>query len=125
MGLVHSLFDLLVQRDGASALSVLEQEADRLGTQGYYPYAALGYAAMQSTTKYWGNDNQHAILILQSVFEPTFTRYSQNPHRYYDDFEFGQMLQVLAGGLPFDSVQPALRGLVKNLLARGHKQVPV
>jgi hypothetical protein len=27
------------------------------------------------------------------------------------------MLQVLAGGLPFDSVQPALRLLVKNLLA--------
>jgi hypothetical protein len=31
--------------------------------------------------------------------------------------EFGKMLQVLAGGLPFESVQPALRLLVKNLLA--------
>jgi hypothetical protein len=117
MRLVDHLFDLLVQRDGASALPTLEQEADRLGMQGYYPYSALGYAAMQSTTKDWGNDNQHAIRVLHSVFDPAFTRYSQNPHRYYDDFEFGQMLQVLAGGLPFDSVQPALRTLVKNLLA--------
>jgi hypothetical protein len=27
------------------------------------------------------------------------------------------MLEVFSGGLPFDSVQPALRLLVKNLLA--------
>ena len=34
-----------------------------------------------------------------------------------DDFEFGKMLQHVAGGLPHESVQPALRLLVKNLLA--------
>ena len=117
MALVHRLFEVLVQRDGVSALPVLEQEADRLGKQGYYPYAALGYAAMQSTLNDWGKDNQQAISVLESVLEPAFARYSQNAHRYSDDFEFGKMLDVLAGGLPFDSVQPALRALVKNVLA--------
>ncbi len=117
MQLVHEVFRVLVARDGASALSLLEQEAERLGVQGHYPYAALGYAAMQSTQKDWGSDNQRAIRVLQSVFEPAFARYSQNAHGYHDDMEFGKMLQVLAGGLPMDSVQPALRMLVKNLLA--------
>ena len=117
MGLVHQLFELLAKHEGVSALPMLEQEANRLGIQGYYPYAALGYAAMQATSKDWGSDNQQAIRVLQSVFEPAFARYSQNAHPYFDDFEFGKMLQVLAGGLPFDSVQPALRTLVKNLLA--------
>src|SRR5260370_18580047 len=72
---------------------------------------------MQATSKDWGSDNQRAIRLLQSVFEPTFARYSQNAGGFSDNFEFGEMLQVLAGGLPFDSVQPALRMLVKNLLA--------
>ena len=117
MALVHRLFEVLVQRDGVSALPILEQEADRLGKQGYYPYAALGHAAMQATLNDWGKDNQHAIHVLESVLEPAFARYSQNAHRYSDDFEFGTMLDVLAGGLPFDSVQPALRALVKNVLA--------
>jgi hypothetical protein len=117
MQFVNQLFQLLVQHDGASALPLLQQEAERLGAQGHYPYAALGYAAMQATLKDWGNDNQRAIRVLQTVLDPAFARYSQSPHSYYDDFEFGTMLQVLAGGLPFDSVQPALRLLVKNLLA--------
>ncbi|HXN52823.1 MAG TPA: hypothetical protein VN943_12880 [Candidatus Acidoferrum sp.] len=117
MQLVHQLFQMVVQHDGPSALPLLQQEAEHLGAQGHYPYAALGYAAMQATLKDWGSDNQHAIRVLQSVFEPAFARYSQNPHSYYDDFDFGRMLQVLAGALPFDSVQPALRLLVKNLLA--------
>ena len=117
MQLVNQLFQLVVQHDGASALPLLQLEAERLGAQGHYPYAALGYAAMQATSKDWGSDNQHAIRVLQSVLDPAFARYSQNPRSYYDDFDFGRMLQVLAGGLPFDSVQPALRLLVKNLLA--------
>jgi hypothetical protein len=116
MQLVHEVFEVLVVRDGASALPLLEQEAQRLGAQGHYPYAALGYAAMQATSKDWGSDNQRAIRVLQSVFEPAFARYSQNAHGYLDDLEFGKMLQVLAGGLPLDSVKPALRMLVKNLL---------
>jgi hypothetical protein len=72
---------------------------------------------MQATLKDWSNDNQHAIQVLESVFEPAFARYSRTAHGYFEDFEFGRMLQVLAGGLPLNSVQPALHMLVKNLLA--------
>jgi hypothetical protein len=117
MQLVDEVFRVLVARDGANALPLLQQEAERLGVQGHYPYAALGYAAMQATTKDWGSDNQRAIRVLRSVFEPAFARYSQNAHGYLDDVEFGKMLQVLSGGLPLVSVQAALRMLVKNLLA--------
>ncbi len=117
MQLVQAIFGVLSSRDGVSALPLLEQEAERLGTQGRYPYAALGYAAMQTTLKDWGTDNQHATRVLQSVFDPAFARYSQNAHTYFDDFEFARMLDVFAGGLPFETVQPALRMLVKNLLA--------
>jgi hypothetical protein len=117
MQLVQRVFEVMVERDGVSALPLLEQEAERLGIQGHYPYTALGYAAMQATSKDWGSDNQRAIRVLQSVFDPAFARYRQNAGGYFDDFEFGKMLQVLAGGLPFDSVQPALRLLVRNLLA--------
>jgi hypothetical protein len=117
MQLVQEAFDALAKRDGASALPLLQQEAERLGVQGHYPYAALGFATMSTTSKDWGHDNERAIGVLQSVFEPAFARYSQNAHNYGDDVEFGKMLQVLAGGLPIDSVKPALRLLVKNLLA--------
>jgi len=117
MQLVQEAFDALAKRDGASALPFLQQEAERLGVQGHYPYAALGFATMSTTSKDWGHDNERAIGVLQSVFEPAFARYSQNAHNYGDDVEFGKMLQVLAGGLPIDSVKPALRLLVKNLLA--------
>jgi hypothetical protein len=117
MQLVQEAFDALAKRDGASALPLLQQEAERLGVQGHYPYAALGFATMSTTSKDWGRDNERAIGVLQSVFEPAFARYSQNAHNYGDDVEFGKMLEVLAGGLPIDSVKPALRLLVKNLLA--------
>jgi hypothetical protein len=115
--LAQQVFAILVARDGEAALPGLEQEAERLGLQGHYPYAALGYAAMNASNKYWGNDNPRAVRILQSIFRPAFARYNQAPRNYFDDCEFGRMLQVLAGGLPFDSVQPALHVLVKNLLA--------
>jgi hypothetical protein len=114
--LAQRVFGILVERDGEAALPVLEQEAERLGLQGHYPYAALGYAAVQATNKYWGNDNPRAIRVLESVFQPAFARYSEASRTYFDDYEFGRMLDVLAGGLPFDSVQPALHVLVKNLL---------
>jgi hypothetical protein len=117
MQLAQQVFQVLVERDGASGLPQLEQEAEAMGNEGHYPYAALGYATMQASSKDWGKDNQRAIQILQSVFDPAFARYSQSRHGYSDDFQFGRMLDVLAGGLPFDSVQPALRLLVKNLLA--------
>jgi len=114
--LAQQVFQVLVERDGTGALPVLEQEAALMGAQGNYPYAALGYAAMQATSKDWGRDKQRAIQVLESVFEPAFARYSQSVHELADDLEFGKMLQVLAGGLPFESVQPALHTLVKNLL---------
>jgi hypothetical protein len=117
MQLAQQVFQVLAARDGVSALPLLEQEAESLGIQGHYPYAALGSAVMQATSKYWGSDNEHAIQILESVFEPAFARYSRNPHEYSDDFEFGEMLQVVAGGLPPDSVKLALHTLAKNLLA--------
>lgn len=116
MQLVQEVFEVLAARDGASALPLLEQEAERLGVHGHYPYAALGYAAMRATSRNWGEDNQSAIRVLQSVLDPAFARYSRSPHGFFDDMEFGGMLQVLAGGLPLESVQPALRMLVKNLL---------
>jgi len=116
-GLAHQVFDILVQRDGETVLPALQQEAERLGRKGYYPYAALGYAAMQATTKYWGSDNQQAIRILEPVLDSAFARYTRAPRTYWDDIEFGRMLNVLAGGLPLESVQPALRALSKNLLA--------
>jgi hypothetical protein len=116
-GLVQQVFGILATRDGETALPMLEQEAESLGLQGRYPYAALGYGAVQATNKYWGSDNPRAIRILESVLHPAFARYSHAPRTYLDDYEFGRMLEVLAGGLPFDSVQPALRALVKNLLA--------
>ena len=115
--LAQQVFGILATRDGETALPVLEQEAGRLGLQGHYPYAALGCAALYASNKYWGNDNPRAIRILESVFQPAFARYSQAPRTYFDDYEFGGMLQALAGGLTFDSVQPALHLLVKNLLA--------
>jgi hypothetical protein len=115
--LAHRVFGVLATRDGENALPVLQQEADRMGLQGHYPYAALGYASTQATNKYWGNDNPRAIRILESVFQPAYARYRLAPRTYLDDYEFGGMLEVFAGGLPFDSVQPALHLLVKNLLA--------
>lgn len=114
MQLVQEVFRILAERDGARALPVLEEEAERLGAQGHYPYAALGFATMSTTSKDWGRDDERATGVLQSVFEPAFARYSQTAHGYGDDLEFGKMLQVLAGGLPIDAVRPALRILVKN-----------
>lgn len=120
--LVGQVFQILVARDGVGALPVLEQEAERLGIQGRYPYAAIGQAAMQSVSKEWGSNKQHAVEVVQSVFERGFANYSQDARRgYFDDLEFGNMLRVVAGGLPQESVQPALRLLVKNLLATDTK----
>ena len=117
LDLAVQVFPAMVERDGISALPVVGREAGLMGAQGNYPYAALGYAAMQATSKDWGHDNQHAIEMLESVFGPAFARYRQNAHGLTDDIEFGKMLQVLAGGLPIDTVKPALHALVENLLA--------
>lgn len=115
--LAQKIFNIVAMRDGEKALPVLQQEAELMGLQGHYPYAALGYSTMQVADKYWAEDSPRAIKILESVFQPAFARYGLATRMYSDDYEFGGMLQALAGGLPFDSVQPALRLLVKNLLA--------
>lgn len=116
MSAVRRVYEFLVERDGARALPLIEQESARLGLQGHYPYAALGYAAMQLVTKDWGSDNQHAISVLLSVFDRAFERYRRDSRNYFTDLEFGDMLEVLSGGLPADSVRPALKLLVDNLL---------
>ncbi len=116
MQLVRRVFEVLAARDGMSAIPLLEQEAALLGTEGHYPYEALGSAAMWAVSKEWPNDRPHALEGVQSVFERAFARYSQSGHGYIDDCEFGNMLQVLASYLPGESVQHGLRRLVKNLL---------
>jgi hypothetical protein len=117
MEIAQHVFQQLAERDGEAVLPLLEQEAEIMGKEGHYPYSALGFAAVQASSKDWGPNNQRAIALLQSVFGPAFARYSQTAHGYFDDFQFGSMLGVLAGALPFDSIQPALRLFVKNLLA--------
>src|SRR5262249_42933705 len=44
--LANRAFQALATRDGVRALPLLEQEADLMGKEGHYPYAALGYGAM-------------------------------------------------------------------------------
>lgn len=115
--LVQRVFEVLVERDGVKALPVLEQEAARMGADGGYPYGPLAHAAIQSVSKEMATDRPHAVEIVQAVFDRALQKYKEAPHGYGDDFEFGQMLQVFAGVLPHESLQPALRLLVKNLLA--------
>ncbi|HKU27098.1 MAG TPA: hypothetical protein VJQ54_16605 [Candidatus Sulfotelmatobacter sp.] len=115
--LARQVFPVLVKRDGEGALSVLEREAAFMGSAGRYPYSALGYAASDAVGKDWASNKQHAIQIEQSVLDLAVSRYSQTAPTYFDDLEFGHMLQVLAGGLPLDSVKPSLHLLVTNLLA--------
>jgi hypothetical protein len=114
---VQRVFLLLATRDGASALPVLEQEAARLGAEGHYPYSALGFAAMRAASKDWGSDNLPAVEAVQLFFQRAFARYSQDAHGYFDDLEFGKMLQVVQSSLAREALQPAVRVLVKNLLA--------
>src|SRR6266850_1825385 len=116
MQLVQRVFEVLAARDGVSAIPSLEQEAALLGIEGHYPYGALGFAEMRAVSKEWPKDRTHALEGVQSVFERAFARYSQSGRGYFDDCEFGNMLEVVGGSLPGESVQPGLRRLVKNLL---------
>ncbi len=115
--LARQVFDSIVRSGGESVLPLLEQEAEQMGMHGQYPYAALASAANDAVVKDWRDNRQHAIEVLRSIFEPAFARYSQSPPDYPNDYEFGEMLRVLSGGLPFETIQPALRKFVKNLLA--------
>src|SRR5260370_35457522 len=116
MQLVQRVFEVLAARDGMTAMPSLEQEAALLGSEGHYPYEALGFATMRAVSKDWPNDRAHALEGIQSVFERALGRYSQRGHGYFDDCEFGNMLQVVAAYLPGESVRPALSRLVRNLL---------
>lgn len=116
MKLVQRVFEVLVERDGVSALPLLEQEAERMSADGPYPYGALGYAAMQCVSKDWATNPPHAVELVQQAFERAYERYKGRPRTYLDDYEFGKMLQVVGGGIQ-EAVRPALRLLVKNLLA--------
>lgn len=117
MQVVQRVFDVLVERDGVKALPLLEQEAARMGANGPYPYSALGHSAVQSVSKEWATNRQHAVDVVQQVFDRAFERYSEGSRGYFDDYEFGRMLLEASGGIPHESVKPALRLLVKNLLA--------
>lgn len=116
MQLVQRVFSVLADRDGMSAMPSLEQEAALLGSEGHYPYDALGFATMRAVSKDLPNDRVHALEGIQSVFERAYGQYSQNGHGYINDCEFGNMLQVFSGYLPAESLRPALRRVVRNLL---------
>jgi hypothetical protein len=123
--LANRIFSTVIERDGLAALPLVEQAADRLGTKGHYPYGALGYAAMQAANPFWGNNQQRGVDILRLVLDPSFARYKQAPNRFEDDVEFGTMLQVLAGGLPLEVVQPGLHEFVHRILAMDQSAHPL
>ena len=87
--LAQQIFNIVAMRDGEKALPLLQQEAELMGLQGHYPYAALGYSTMQVANKYWAEDSPRAIRILESVFQPAVARYSHTSLTYSDDYEFG------------------------------------
>src|SRR5690349_887963 len=82
--LVQRVFQVLVERDGERAIPLIEGEAARMGADGPYPYGPLGYAAMQSVLKEWATNHQHAVEVVQKVFDRALERYSQGPRTYAD-----------------------------------------
>ena len=117
MQLALQVFITLEAAGGIGVLPLLQEQADQLGAQGQYPYGGLAVAAMQAVNNDWRDNAPHARDVLRSVFEPAFARYNQTPPNYANDYEFGRMLQQMAGGLPFETIQPALRTFVNHLLA--------
>src|SRR5712691_11669333 len=111
------VFGAFVERDGEPALPFLEQEAAGLAAEGQYPYSALGYAVTQAVVKGWPGNREHAVSVIQEFLNRALARYSLGSHGYQDDLEFGHMLQAVAGFLQPESTRPAVRLLVKNLLA--------
>jgi hypothetical protein len=121
IGAATSIFSALVARDGMNAIPVVEQEAERLAYGGTYPYGALGAAANAAVMKEWRSNREHAVSVLQAIFERAFMRYSERPETYPDNYAFGDMLIQMGGGLPKEAVRPALDLLVKNLLTTDTK----
>ncbi len=117
MELTRHVFNIIVEHEGIDALPMLEAEAAQMGTRGPYPYAALGHAAVQAVAKDWVSNRQHAVEVIEGVFEQAFARYSQGSQDYPSNCDFGEMLRGIAGALPFEVVKPAVHLLVKNLLA--------
>lgn len=113
----RSVFGAFAERDGEPALPLLEQEAAGLAAEGQYPYSALGYAVSYAIVKGWPGNRERAASVIQEFLNRALTRYSLGSHSYQDDLEFGHMLQAVAGFLPPESARPAVRLLVKNLLA--------
>ena len=101
MQLARQVFDSLINAGGQSVLPRLQQEAEQMGVQGQYPYAALADAANSAVENQWRDNRHHAVEVLRSVFEQAFARYSQSSPDYANDYKFGEMLRVMAGGLPF------------------------
>ncbi len=115
--LARRVFASVATAGGINVLPLLQQQAERMAAQGEYPYAALADAANDAVANEWRSNAPHAAEVLRSVFEPSFERFRQGSPNFPNDYEFGEMLRVLAGGLPFELIQPALRVWVKNLLA--------
>jgi hypothetical protein len=114
---MQQVFNALVQRDGEAALPTIEREAAYIGSTETYPYSAVGQATVSAVSKDWLDKKDHAIQVSQSALDRMFARYSTTPHTYYGDIEFGQMLNVLGGGLPLESIKLPLHLVVTNLLA--------
>ena len=108
------VFSSIASSGGESALPLIEQQAAELGATGQYPYGAVAAAANQAVSK---DNPQRAEEVRRAVFERAFARYSQSGPSFPNDYEFGAMLQMMSGALPFDVIQPALRLFVKKLQA--------
>ena len=115
--LAARVFQLLVSKEGLRVLPTLEQEAQQMGIEGHYPYSALALAAERAVSQDWASNKAHAVQVIDSEFQLAWQYYRQNPRNYFDDLEFAQMLQIVSGGLPHESLRPALAAFVNNVLA--------
>jgi hypothetical protein len=119
-----NVFRELASRRGVSAIPTLEDEAERLGAEGHYPYAALGEATLAALAQS-NNGSKQARDVMQSVFRRAFARYRREPHSYLDNVNFGEMLNsfAMAANLPSKKLfRAALRVLVANLLTTDTNQ---
>jgi hypothetical protein len=112
-----SVFTAFAERDGEAALPMLEREAENLAAGGRYPYSAMGFALSQMVQKGWRDNRPQAISMIQKFLDGACARYDLGVRGYQEDLEFGHMLRAVAGYLPPESARPAVRLLVKNLLA--------
>jgi len=100
MQLVQRVFEVLAARDGVSAIPSLEQEAALPGHRRSLPLWCAGVRRDAGGLKGMAQRPLACAEGVQSVFERAFARYSQSGRGYFDDCEFGNMLEVVGGSLP-------------------------